>query len=81
MQLAELAAERLVLIEAELLVAEEDHLMRHQRIVNFLEHLIAERLRQVDPRDLRPDNRADRLHFNALVRHGVLPFGVGIPSS
>ena len=42
-QLAEQPAERLVLIERQLLVAEEDHLMRHQRVVHFLELLIAER--------------------------------------
>ena len=32
-QLAEQPAQRLVLLDAHLLVAEEDHLVRHQRIV------------------------------------------------
>ena len=54
-QFAEQAAERLVLVERQLLVAEEDHLMRHQRVVHFLELLVAERLAEIDTEDLRAD--------------------------
>ena len=69
-QLAEQAAERLVLLKRQLLVAEEDHLVRHQRVVHFLELLIAQRLRQIDPGDFRADRRGARFHFDGIVGHG-----------
>ena len=60
MQLAEQPAERLVLLQGQRLIAEENHLMRHQCIVDFREGLVAERLRQVDAGNLGPDHRVDR---------------------
>src|SRR4051812_494566 len=69
-QLAEQTAERLVLIEGELLVAEEDHLMRHQRVVHFLELLVAQRLRQVGTENLRTDCRGSGFHLDRLIGHG-----------
>ena len=55
-QFAEETSERLLLVKGHLLVAEEDDLMLDQRVVDFLESLIAERLGQINTRDLRPDD-------------------------
>ena len=44
-KLAEQAAERLVLLDAHLLVAEEQHVMRHQRIVQLARLLVGQRRR------------------------------------
>ena len=73
-QLAEQAAECLVLIEGQLLVAEEQHLMRHQRVVHFLELLVAERLAQVDAGNFRADGRGGRLHLDGFVWHRTPPW-------
>src|SRR5262249_13133888 len=51
-QLAEQAAERLVLLDADLLVAEEDHLMRHQRIVQLAHLVVRQGLAEIDAEDL-----------------------------
>ena len=67
-QLAEQPAECLVLVERQLLVAEEDHLVRHQRIVHLLELLIAERLARSIAGDLRADGRRGRLHLDRSRR-------------
>jgi hypothetical protein len=61
-QLAEAAAELLVLVVAELLVAEEDHQVVHQRIVHLLELLVAERPGEVDAEDLRADHGRQLAH-------------------
>ena len=66
-QLAEPAAERLVLFDRHLLVAEEDHQILHQRIVHFLELLVAEILRQIDTENFGADDRIELPHFNRLV--------------
>ncbi len=57
-QLTEMAAEILVLVESHLLISEEDHLMLHQRIVQFLIGSVAERLRNIDAADFGADHRA-----------------------
>ena len=44
-QLAKLFAKRLALVEVQFLVPEEQHLMLHQRVVNFLERRVAQFLR------------------------------------
>ena len=41
----------------QLVVAEEDDLMRHQRVVHLLELLVAERLREVSTENLGPNGR------------------------
>ena len=76
MQIAEEPAESLLLIPGQFLVAEEDHLVRHQSVVDFLEHLIAERLRQVDACDFRPNHRADRCYVNPFVGHVASWFNI-----
>src|SRR5471032_945862 len=69
MQRAEAAAEVLVLVDRHLLVAEEDHQVLHQRVVHFLELLVAERLGEVDAEDLRANGRRELAHFDGLVGH------------
>ena len=74
-QLAEAAAELLVLVVRHLLVAEEDHQVLHQRVVHFLELLVAERLGEVDAGDLRADRGRQLAHRYGFVRHRFLPSG------
>src|SRR6266536_4929037 len=68
-QVAKEAPERLVLVMAEFLVAEEDDDVVHQRVVHLLELLIAERTRQVDPADFRPDMRRQLSDLDRLIGH------------
>ena len=70
-QRAELAAERLVLIQGHLLIAKEDHLMVHQRVMDFPERLVAQRLGEVHALDLGADDRADRVHLNCFISHAI----------
>src|SRR5258707_14907335 len=66
-QLAEAAAERLVLVVGELLVAKEDHQVRHQCVVNFLKGLVAEWLGEVDTEKLRTEPRRELADLYCLV--------------
>src|SRR5262249_55407060 len=54
-QLAEQPAESHVLLDAHLLVAEEDHLMRHQGMVQLARLAVRQRLAEVDAEDFRTD--------------------------
>src|SRR5271163_3606672 len=74
-QFAKAPAKTLVLIVGQMLIAEENHQVFHQRIVHFLELLIAERARQIDPADLRADMRRQLFDLDRLVRHSPLPLG------
>src|SRR6478736_3064105 len=69
-QLAEQMPESLVLLMRQALVAEEDDEVLHQRVVHFLELLIAERARQVDAADLRADMRRQLPDLDCLIGHG-----------
>ena len=60
---AEAAAEILVLIDRHLLLPEEDDEIVHQRVVHFLELLVAQRLAEVDSEYLRADRRGELAHF------------------
>src|SRR5262245_58076757 len=68
-QLAEAPAERLVLVVRELLVAEKDHQIVHQGVMNLLENLVAERPGEVDAGDLGADRRRQLADFDSLVGH------------
>ena len=72
-QLAELAAEVGVLVDADLLVTKENHQVVHQRVVNLLELLVAQRFGQVDTVDLGADHWRHLAHLDGLVAHGVVP--------
>jgi hypothetical protein len=72
-QLAEPAAKILVLVDREALVAKEDHEVVHQRIMNFLELLVAQRLRQIDAVDFGADGRRQLAHVDGLVAGHDVP--------
>ena len=72
-EIAELPPEILVLIVGQMLVAEEDHQVFHQRVVHFLELLVAERPRQVDPANLGANMRRQLGDLDRLVRHQGSP--------
>src|SRR5258707_6880580 len=61
--------EGFVLFVGELLVAEEDDEVLHQRVVHLVELLIAERPRQIDPGNLGADMRRQLFDLDRLVRH------------
>src|SRR5665213_2024536 len=72
-QFAEQAAERLVLIQRQFLVAKEQHLMRHQRVVDFLELLIAQWTGEVDAGDFGADGGGGGRDRDRLIGHGASP--------
>src|SRR6185437_7474514 len=74
-QLAEMPAERLLAVEIERLVAEEDHLVLEQRGVDLLELPVAQ-LPQPHLANLRADARGDGPHLDRLVRHRLPPLPV-----
>ena len=73
-QLAKPSAERLVLLKVQFLVPEEQHLMLHQRVVNFLERLVAQFLPEIDTVDFRADGRRDRADLDISVPRLSRPF-------
>jgi hypothetical protein len=66
---AEAPAELLVLLDAHLLVAEEDHQVLHQRIVHLLELLVAQWPGEVDPGNLGADRGGELANANRLIGH------------
>jgi hypothetical protein len=52
-----------------LLVAEEDHLVLGQGLMDLLELAVRERLAQVDAEDLRADPAGHRLHVEDVIGH------------
>src|SRR4026209_2743476 len=79
-QLAELAAEVGMLVDAELLVTKENHQVVHQRVVDLLELLVAQRFGQVGTVVLGTDHRRHLAHLDGWVARGVIPT-VAIASS
>ena len=71
-QLAEAATEVEVLLVADVLVAEEDHQVLRQRAMDFLERLVAERLREIDAADLRADDRRQLVDRDRVVRRRLV---------
>src|SRR5437762_8564943 len=72
-QFAEHAAEALVLVMGQLLAAEEHDEVFHQRVVHFVELLVAERVRQVHAADLSADMRRQLPDLDRLIRHRYPP--------
>ena len=58
----------------ELLVAEEDHQVLHQRVMDLLEGLVAERPGEIDAEDLGADHGRELAHLDGLVAHGFPPY-------
>jgi hypothetical protein len=54
---------------AQVLIAKKDHQPIHERIMNFLELLIAKRFGQVGTKDLSADTWRCVAHLNGLVGH------------
>jgi len=69
MQVTEEPPEGLMLVQGHFLIAEKDHLMLHQRVMDLAKCLIAERLGDVDTGDLGADHRADRIDLDGLIGH------------
>ena len=76
-QFAETAAERLVLLVRQLLVAEEDHQVLHQCVMDLLEGLVAQRPGKVDAGNFRADAGRKLAHGDRLLAHlhFLSPFG------
>ena len=72
-QWSEAAAEVLVLVDRHLLVAEEDHQIFHQRVVHFLELLVAQGLGEVDAENLGADAGRQLAHVDRLIGHCSIP--------
>ena len=69
MQLPETAAECLVLVPVDILIAEEYDLMVQQRLVNFGIGLVAQWLPQVYAGNFRAQYRAYRCHRDGFIGH------------
>jgi len=69
-ELTKQRAKCLVLLQRHVLITKEDHLMTHERIMDFLELLITQVTTQVDARDHCANPRRYRLDSNGLIiRH------------
>src|SRR2546421_11747100 len=70
-QVAKIAAERLVTFLVERLIAKEQNLMLRQRLVQLLDLAVAERLGEPQAVDLGANTRRDRRDVDRFVAHGV----------
>jgi hypothetical protein len=68
-QVAKIAAERLVGFHVERLIAKEEDLMLRPRLVQLLDLAVAERLGERQARDLRANTRRDRHDIDGFVAH------------
>ncbi len=74
MQLAEQAPERLVLLQGQVLVAEEQHQVLQQRPLQIPhDRLVVQGARQLHPAHQGSDGGGDGLHRDGLVGHGDSP--------
>src|SRR5262245_49196158 len=81
-QFAEAPSKILMLLDADLLVAEEDDEAIQEGIMHFLELLIAKRPGQVDTEDFCTDVRRQLADLDGLVVHRIsLVWGAVIPDS
>ena len=70
-QLAEPPSQRLLLVQVEGLVAEEEHLVLDQGVVQLLELLVAQGRGEIDAGHLGTDPRRQRRHRNRLEGHAA----------
>lgn len=70
MKLAETGAERLVLLDGQLLVAEEDDKVLHQRPMDLIKLTVAQGPREVDTENLGADSRSELAHLDRFKGHG-----------
>ena len=64
---AEIAGDADLILETDLLVAEENHLETGEGIVQFFHLLVAQRCGEIDPADLGADMRTGRRCRNRLI--------------
>ena len=76
-QVAKIAAERLVAFHVERLIAKEQDLMLRQRLVQLLDLVVAERLGERQAVDLGANARRDRRDVDGFVAHGVTSIECG----
>jgi hypothetical protein len=76
-QVAKMAAERLVAFHVERLIAKEQDLMLRQRLVQLLDLVVAERLGERQAVDLGANARRDRRDVDGFVAHGVTQSSAG----
>ena len=79
-ELAEEAAEGLLLIRSEVLVPEEDHLAVDERVVHPLEGGLVERSGKVDAMDDGADVGRELLDGQGRISHGRLPWARSCPA-
>jgi hypothetical protein len=70
-QVAKIAAERLVAFHVERLIAKEQDLMLRQRLVQLLDLAVAERFGERQAVDLGANARRNRRDVDGFVAHGV----------
>jgi hypothetical protein len=68
MQLAEVAAKILMLIQCQVLVTKKDYPVFHQCVMDFLKCLITKRLREVNTTNFRSNDRAYGFNLYRYVR-------------
>jgi hypothetical protein len=71
MRLTEISDESLMRVEIDLLVAEEHHTVRNDRVVDFPHLSVAERLRQIDIADFRSNMRSRERYSNIVAAHYI----------
>src|SRR5262245_11638767 len=72
-QLAEAPPERLVLLDREVLVPEEDDAIVDEGAVDLLERHLVERMREIEAGDLGADMRSQLPHLDVPAAHGRFP--------
>ena len=75
MELAEIAAEPLVGLSVHRLIAKEQNLVLRERLVQFLDLAVAERIGKSDALDQGTDARCDRRDLDGFIAHGR-PFDI-----
>jgi len=75
MQLAEAAAEILLLLGRKRLLAKEDHEVLHERVMDLLELLVAELSTEIGAENLGADGRSQFPDLDRLIAHGPPPSG------
>ena len=70
---AKIAAEPDLIVEADLLIAEKDHLVLDEGLVQLLDLIVRQRLGQIDIADFRADMRRNRLDRDGFIVHEYAP--------
>src|SRR5215467_8606929 len=74
-ELAKTAAERLVLIDGQLLIAKEEHQVVYEGIVDLPKLPIIERLGQIETKDFRANAGCRFPYLHSRMSHAFVPCG------